>query len=136
MGRPKKLSTKRLNQCKEAGFKTAMETGLELEDYDRMKLELSKKGFFILKCGHIRIADCITDWNVVKNNLSKDDSLKWIFYYFESNGRRISEKKGGRKMKIFEKITNQHGEIAKECPIEFKGFLMVNLVNNYFLNLK
>jgi hypothetical protein len=36
----KKLSNKRLNQCREAGFKTAMETGIELEDYDRMKLEV------------------------------------------------------------------------------------------------
>jgi hypothetical protein len=45
MDRPKKLSNKRLNQCKEAAFKTATETGIELEDYDRTKLKFSKKIF-------------------------------------------------------------------------------------------
>jgi hypothetical protein len=125
MGRPKKLSINKLKQCREVGFKTAIVTGIELDDFDRIKLELTKRGFFILKCGNLLMADCATDWNNIKHNLSKDESLKWIFYYFKSNGERVCDKKGGRKMKIFEKITDENGKFEKECPTEFKVFLEI-----------
>jgi hypothetical protein len=52
----------------------------------------------------------------VKNYLIKDESLKWIFYYFVSSGKRLSEKKGGRNMKTFENIMVKSAWSNREMP--------------------
>jgi len=135
MGRPKKSEKQRNKNLRDIGFKTAIETGVDHTDFDRMKLELTKRGFFLLK-GSIKKTDCITDWNKVKDDLSKDDTLRWIFYYFEINGKRIREEEGGRKMKTFEKITNGNGDFSKNCPEDFLPFLKVISIIYIYTQLK
>ena len=131
MGRPYKINSARKIHLKKIGFKSAIETGIEIDDFDGMKLELMKRGFFKIKCAEIKMTDFVRDWKNIKQALKHDDSLKWIFYYFESNGTRIPDEKGGRKMKIFENITENDGQFSKNCPTEFLAFLKVSFDHAY-----